>query len=444
MIAAPPAGPEHYEPRSEQVAESPSRLPRMFSSFAYSGFRWLFAASFAGSLGNWMETVVRSVVVYEITGSALALGLVNSGRAVPGLFFGVVGGVLADRMDRRVLLMIAQAIHGACGAALATLIVLGVIEPWHFALAAFIEGTCGSFQMPARQAMVPSLVPPSSLMNAVALNSSTQRISKTIAPAVAAFIAAIFSPAAALYLEAGLYAIAVACVTRIDTGRTLGSPPGGDVVERPGRWGIHERGRRRHSVIEGFKGYGYLKQNPLVGWLIVIGLVPIIFSFANNSMAPIFAKDVLHLDYAGVGLLLSAPGIGAVVATLYCAAAGDLPRKGFLSLLGVVALGLTTIGYGLSSWLWVSLAFLVLHGFAQAFYHTMNHTLVQLHTPDEYRGRVMAVYHTDRAFHPIGTIAVVALAEAWGPQAAMVASGVGCALTAVLIAVRARAVRNLN
>lgn len=444
---AQPAGPLK-EPAATTEAD---RWPRPIAAFSSANFRWLFCSSLAGSVGNWMEMVVRSIMVYELSESAILLGLVNATRSVPSLFLSLVGGVLADRMDRRVLLMVAQAIHGCCGLTLGILIVLGIIEPWHFALMAFIEGAMGTVQQPARQAMVASVVERRLLLNAMALNSSNHRIARTTAPALAGIMAGIAGPASALFLEAGLYAVAVLAVSRVRFHAPV-TVVDGEGRRRPhggpwGPWGDGaDRGEQRQqpSFAEGFKGYGYLKENTVVGWLVVLGLVPVVFSLANQTMAPIFAKEVLDLGPGGVGLLLSAPGIGSILATIVVASAGDIPHKGLISMAGILVMGAAAILFGLSGWLWLSLAALALHGFAQASYQTMNHTLVQLHTPDEYRGRVNAVYHMDRSLHPVGALAIAALAQVWNPQIAMALSGFGCIVAVLLVGARARTLRTLD
>lgn len=414
-----------------------SRWPRPIASFASADFRWLFLSSLLGTTGNWMENVVRNIVVYDLTDSALALGLVNSTRAVAALPISLVGGVLADRMDRKTLLAVAQGIHGCCGLTLGLLIVAGVIAPWHFAVIAFIEGAVGSIQQPARQALVPSVVPRHLLLNAITLNGSIWRISRTGAPALAALMTVLAGPASALFLEAGLYACGVYAIQRVRFGTPVAAP-GGDGSSQ---W---DGPRGRQGWIEGFRGYGYVRENPVVGALILLALVPIVFGFANMALAPIFAKDVLHIGPGGVGLLLSAPGVGSIFATILLASAGDVRRKGLLTFVGIAIMGVAATVYGLSSWVWLSLGALVLHGFAMAGYQTLNQTLVQLHTPDEYRGRVMAVYHMDRSFHPVSLLMVAALADLWGAQVAVALSGIACVVTVIVVLLLARGLRSLD
>jgi MFS family permease len=396
-----------------------------------------------------MEMVVRSVIVYELTDSALLLGLINATRSIPSLIFGAVGGVLADRMDRRVVLMVSQAVHSLSGLTLGMLVVLGIAEPWHFAVMAFVEGGIGAIQQPARQAMVPSVVERRHLLNAVTLNSGNNRIARMVAPAVAGIVAALAGPASALFLEAAFYIVAAIAISRVrfhppvtlgepgSPNRATGAESGGHNAERGGR-------RPAGSLADGLRGYGYLRENAIVMWLVVLGLAPTVFSLSNQTMAPVFARDVLDLGPGGVGLLLSAPGVGSVLAMAFLASAGDMRRKGLVSLAALLLMAATLILFGFSNWVWLSLVALAVHGFGQAAYQTTNHTLVQLHTPDEYRGRVLAVYNMDRSLHPLGVVVTAALAELWGPQLAIAFNGVACVAALALVVTRAPALRTLE
>jgi sugar phosphate permease len=197
--------------------------------------------------------------------------------------------------------------------------------------------------------------------------------------------------------------------------------------------------------VEGFRGYGYLRRNPVVGWLATLALVPILFSLANQTLAPIFAKDVLHIGAGGAGLLLGAPAAGGVLAIFFVASAADeMPHRGLVTLGGVFLLGLATIVYGASEWLWLSLGALALHGFAHLAYRSFSQGLLQIHTPDEYRGRVMAVWAADRGLAPISTMAIAFVTNLWGPHTAVILSGVGCVLVATLVTLSSRTIRDLD
>jgi MFS family permease len=160
----------------------------------------------SGSLANWIEIVVRSWIVYDMSGSALAMGAVQASKQVPLLFVSFAGGVLADRVDRKILLISSQLASAMIASALGVLVLTGVIEWWYFAIASLLEGVVGAVQQPARQALIPSVVAREHLMNAVALNSSVQTIAKLGGPLVAGVALATGGAAVALFLEAATYA----------------------------------------------------------------------------------------------------------------------------------------------------------------------------------------------------------------------------------------------
>jgi MFS family permease len=424
-------------PPTDVAHEPPGRLPRVVSSLESQNFRWLMASIVAGSTANWTEIVVRSWIVYDMSGSAIAMGVVQAAKQVPMLFVGLIGGVLADRMDRKTLIVGSQVASALIATILGILVLTGHIAVWQFAVASVFEGIVGAIQQPARQALIPSVVAREHLMNAVALSGSVWTISKLGGPALAGAATAIAGPAAALFVEATLYGTGAGAMARVH----LQAIDPATLAQNP-RW--KKQPRRGLGLIEGFRGYSYLRRNTVVGWLAILSLVPILFTFAQQTLAPIFAKDILGIGPGGLGLLFGAPAIGAVFATVYIAAADEVPHKGLVTLAAVVLLGISAIVFGLSGWLWLSLGALAMHGFAQMAYRALSQTLLQVHTEDEYRGRVMAIWAADRGLHPISTMAIAFAADVWGPSTAVVASGIGCVLVALLVGAASRTIRELD
>lgn len=391
-----------------------------------------------------MEVIVRSLIIYSLSGSAVVIGVVNASKTVPTLVFGFIGGVLADRLDRRSLLLASQLVSACTAAALGVLVLNGTIKVWHFIAAALVEGMAGSLQQPARQALLPSVVPREHLMNAIALTGGIWNASRTVGPSLAGGAAAIVGLSGALFLESIFYLFAALATRRI---RVLDRPSNPAVMDsiatdHPQKKG--GRGRAKTDFLADFRGYSYLWENTVVGWLAVLAIVPVVFSMGHRILAPVFAKEVLAMGAGGVGLLLAAPGIGAIAATFIVATMGNVHRKGMISLAGVVLHGLSVIVYALSNRLWLSLTALALHGFAMTAYRSLNQTLVQIHTPDEYRGRVMAVYAADRALHPISGLVIALIADLWGVQLAVAISGAGCVLLALIVGAKSRTIRHLD
>ena len=416
------------------------RWPQAFSSLASHDFRWFTVSQLASTTANWMEVIVRSLIIYNLSGSAVVIGAVNVSRTFPSLVCGFIGGVLADRWDRRTLLTASQLAHGCSAAALGFLVLTDSIRIWHFVVAAIIEGIMGSLQQPARQALIPAVVPREHLMNAIALSGGIWNASRTIGPTLAGGAAAVAGPSAALFLEAALYFGAAVATRRISPmTRSPGTSPHEGSSHRP-----RSGEKRKNDFLEDFRGYRYLWENRIVGWLAILAIVPVLFAAGHRILAPVFAKEVLDMGAGGVGLLLAAPGIGAIAAVFIVAVSGTVHHKGLLSLAGVMVHGLAIVVYALSDRLWISLTALIVHGFAMTAYRSLNQTLIQLNTPDEYMGRVMAVHAADRSLHPLTGLAVALLADLWGVQAAVAASGAGCAIVALIVAFKSRVIRHLD
>lgn len=414
------------------------RWPRTFSSLVNPDFRWFTLSQLAGTTANWMEAIVRSVIVYDLSGSALMLGIVNVSKTVPSLIFGFVGGVLADRVNRKHLLIASQLTSGGAAGTLGFLVLANKIQVWHFVVAALVEGFVSSVQHPARQALIPTVVPREHLMNAIALSGGIWSASRTLGPTLAGGAAAAAGLSAALFLEAAFYVTGALCLRRV-TALEKSDRPEEQETERG-----HQRGRGRTGFLDDFRGYKYLWENPVVGWLAVLAIVPVIFGTGHRLLAPVFAREVLHLGAAGIGLLLAAPGAGALVATFMVATSSHVRGKGWLCLIGVVVHGVGMIVYAHSTVLWLSLTGLIVHGFAMTAYHSLNQTLVQIHTSDEYRGRVMAVYAVDRALHPVSGLAIALMADIWTAPIAVTISGIGCIAMALWVGIKSRTIRRLD
>lgn len=422
-----------------------TRWPRALSSLASRDFRWFTISQLAGTTANWMEVIVRSIIIYDLSTSAVMLGVVNLARTLPSFVFGFIGGVLADRLDRRTLLTVSQLVSGSTAAILGALVFTGRIQVWHFFAAALIEGTVSSLQHPARQALIPSVVPREHLMNAIALSGGIWNASRTVGPALVGGAAAIAGPWAALFLEATFYwcgALATRCIGSLNRPDNPAEPQSSTSVDGPDRHA--DSPRRSGGFLEDFRGYSYLWENRIVGWLVALAMVPVFFSMGLRILAPIFAKEILHMGAGGVGLLLAAPGVGAIIATFIIAMLSNLHRKGIISLGGVIVHGLAVIVFALSDNLWITLTALAVHGFAMTAYHSLNQTLAQLHTDDEYRGRVMAVYATDRALHPVSGVVVALLADLWSAPIAVSISGAGCVIFALIVGIKSPTIRHLD
>ena len=338
-------------------------------------------------------------LVHQLEESPLYLGYVGLANAIPAITLNLFGGVFADRLDRRRLIMVTQSIIALLVFLLATLTLLEIVKVWHVLIIAFVAGAVNAFDQPARQALYPSLIDRKVMMSAVALNSSIWQGTRVVAPAMAGIVIAVASTATAFYIGAfGFVAMAIIMYTL--------NPPR---IERRA-----SRGTGR-DMLEGLK---FIKGNSVFSFLIGMTFFNSFFGMAYITMMPIFAKDILRVGADGQGVLLSAGGIGALMTTFILGTVGNFPRKGLLLIGGAAMFGFAVATFGLTAHLvgWYSLA-LVLMFFIGVFNSTYMISIMsslQLMVPDHMRGRVMGFYGMVWSIMPLG-----------GMQASVVASAVG-------------------
>jgi MFS family permease len=401
-----------------QVAEpeAPVRgVRKTFASLRHRNFRLLWFGTMISHSGDWMDQIALNWLVYDLTGSALALGIMNAVRMAPVLLFTLVGGVVADRWPRRLLLMSTQGSAMILALILAILVSTGVVQFWMILVIAFGRGVMMSFNQPARQSLISDLVPREDLMNAIALNAATNNSTRIIGPAIGGVLIAAIGVAGAFYVNA-LSFVAV-----------LG---GLALMQFPA-----QTPRPRKGVLEDLKGgLTYLMGQPDLRGLVVLALVPMIFGMPYMSMLTIFAKDVLQIGSEGLGFLTACNGLGAVAGALLVASLGIQRGRRRLMLLALVGFGATLTVFALSTWVWLSALASIAIGVCKQLYNALNNTLIQESVDEEFRGRVLSTLFLDRAAVPLGTMLAGAGTSAIGAPltTALMAS------TLIVLAVAAR------
>lgn len=395
------------------------------TSLKYRNYRYLWIGQLGSSGANWMEIVARGWLIYEMTNSPFLLGLTAAMKALPMLFVGVFGGVLVDRMNRRNLLIFSQVSNMFLNLIIGVLIVTGLIQPWHVIATSFVSGIVMAVQQPTRQAMIPNLVPRQDLLNAVALNSAAMQIMRSVGPAIAGFAVAGLGMASTYFFQAGLLIFAALLTAPIQL------PPSGASV-------------RRASMADNLKeGFSYVRSNETVLTLLILALIPMVLGMPYSSIMPIFAKDVLNIGPEGLGFLMAAPGIGAFIGVTLIASLNNFHRKGLLLLIGASLFGAALVAFSASQLVISSLLILTVVGFANSSYMAVNNTLLQIHTPDELRGRVMSIFLLDRGLQPLGTLLVGTMADFIGGPIALSIMGALVFFLAIGVAFTRPSVRSL-
>ncbi len=390
-------------------------LPAAFSSLRHRNYRLLWMGVLVSSSGDWMDQVALNWLVYQLTGSAVALGLLNLCRLLPILVFTLVGGVVADRMERRRLMFTTQAVAMLLAFALAVLVSTGLVQFWMVLVIAVGRGVVLSFNFPARQSLISELVPRETLMNAIALNSATLNLTRVLGPAIGGGLIAATGVAGAFYVNGASFLAVLYGLARMDI------PP------QPAR-------PRRSMLAELHGGLRYLAGEPRLRTLVILALVPMVFGMPYMTMLTVFASDVLHVGSGGLGLLTACTGAGAVGGALFVASRDETVRPYRLMLTGLVAFGLTLIGFAVSPWVWLSVPALVAVGFSQQSFLAVNNTLIQQDVDEEYRGRVVSTLFLSRSMVPLGTMLAGFGTAAFGVQATVAAMATVLVVLALLAA----------
>lgn len=399
-----------------------------FRSLRHRNYRLIWIGTLFSSSGQWIQQAALGWLTYDLTGSAALLGAVNGARSLPLLFLGPVGGVAADRFDKKRLMLTTQAFMVVISLVFATLIVTGLVEVWHIFVFTLLSGVGWAFNMPVRQSIVPNLVPREDMMNAMALNSAAFNVTRIGGPAIAGLMIAKIGPGENFFIQAAMY-IGVSI-----TVMQLSLPQFKTVTNRSIRGGVTE-------------GAKYVWHHPTLRTQMTLALVPVVIALPYVSLLPVVARDNLDKGPGGFGMMMSAPGIGAVASTLLLATMKDIQRKGLLLLGAVFAFGIALIAFAASVSIFenyvLALALLVVVGACQMVFMTTNQTVLQLTTPDEYRGRVMGLFMLNQGLLPLGSLFGGVIAEFTNAQTALFVMGGSVMLLAVAFALFAKSVRTL-
>jgi predicted MFS family arabinose efflux permease len=381
-------------------------LRRVFKAFQYRDYRlWWFGAC-TSSIGTWMQNVAQSWLVLEISNSARMLGLDAFLGSIPIILFSLVGGVVADRMDRRRLLIASQWIQLLCAFLLATLIHFHVVRIWHILTLSFVTGTAQAFGGPANSALVPSLVESEDLPNAIALQSIQFNLARVIGPALGGIAFTKLGYAWCFSLN-GISFLAV--IISLMMLRVKFTPEKAAV-----------------SVLTSMKqGFGFIRNQAAMVALIVLSFCMTGLGIPLLTFLPVIAKDVFHAGPSTFTMLLSVSGAGAVAGALIVASLGNISNKGRVALMMLTTLGVLIAGFALSKSLAFSYTLLFLSGMALIAVFAMIQSLVQLITGNEMRGRVMSVYNVAfRGGTPFGSLIVGALVKEFSAPRVIACNGV--------------------
>ncbi len=409
-----PAQADALDRRVEERSQA-GVMGRTFEALQYPNYRLWFAGQLVSLVGTWMQTTAQGFLVFQLTHSTAYLGYVGFAAGAPAWIFMLYGGVIADRMSRRNLLIITQATMMVLAFIQAILTFLNIIQPWEIVVLAFLLGIANAFDAPARQAFVLELVDRRALTNAIALNSGMFNAATVVGPAVAGLTYAAFGAAWCFTIN-GLSFIAVIVALALMHIQQIARAP--------------RHGRALDQLKEGLR---YTMSHSIIRTLIAVAAVGALFGSAYATLLPAWAVDVLKGDAMTNGLLQSARGAGSLVGALMIASMGPFLRRGKLLTIGTIVYPILLILFAVTQVLSLSLLVLAGVGWGTMVLFNMANTLVQTQVTDEMRGRTMGVYSlTFFGGMPLGALWAGALANYIGaPWTIVVSAVISLALAAV-------------
>jgi MFS family permease len=390
-----------------------------FPALASPVYRRFLLASMIATVGGFMQATAQGWLVLEITNSPALLGLAGAVAGAPILFLAVVAGVLADRLDRRRLLIATNGLSALFAFALALLTTLGVVAYWHVLVLAFLTGLAVTIQMPAQQAVVSTLVDRTSIGNAVALNSAQYNLTRIVAPA----LAGLFIAAGSLALGFWANAVALTLVTLLIASLRIPSPRSADRVQAA-LWRDLQDGVR------------FVARDRVLTVVVLLPAVPALLVLNYLTFIPLYARDILETGAVGLGLLTGAIGVGALIGALSLATMRPSGGSGRLMLGGLAIVGVALATFALSRSLPVSMLALAFVGAFQVAYYSTTNTLIQVLVPARLRGRVLSLYVlTSIGLIPVANLVGGALGEIMGVDVVLAAGGMITVAAVVLVVV---------
>ena len=409
-------------------------VSEMFRALRHRNFRLFWSGAFLSNTGTWMQAVAQGWLVLSISNSPFYLGLDGFMATAPGLFLTLAGGVFADLMDRRKLLIYTQAVAGVAALTLGILVLTHVVKIWMVLGLSFVTGSCMALAGPSYMALVFDLVGREDLANAIALNSTQFQLARAIGPVAAGVGFKLFGLPGCFIANGISFVFVVAAMLMVKFDR----PDAGE--NRPSR-SMREKGVFVSDLVAGLQ---YVAGRPRVFMLLIISAVTSLFGAPYIYMTPVFARDIFHLGETGLAVLMGMAGAGALFGALFLAYLGDFRHKGWFVLGGVLAFAICLICFSLSTRFVLSLVFLFALGFGIVCSVAVTNTLLQKLVTDEMRGRVMSMFMLSFiGAMPIGNLIAGVASHRFGVQKTLASGGLIIAVFATIVLVRSPRLREL-
>jgi MFS family permease len=395
-------------------------IPKTFSSLRHRNFRLFWMAQLVSLTGTWIQSVAQSWLVLEITNSAFLLGMINAISALPILLFSLPGGLVADLVNKRNLLLLTQALSMILAFILGIMVSLNIAVFWNIALIVLILGIVNAFDMPCRQSFVVEMVGKQELDNAIALNSLIFNVARIIGPVIAGFLVGSLGVGSCFYINGITFA-----------GVLIG------LFLMKGDFSAKQDLSKNSYLKKLFDGVGYAWANKEIRSLIMLVAMVSIFGMSNIILMPIFARDILKAGAAGLGVLMAGIGGGALSAGLTLAFFGKSERRSLFVRVGGFVLGVSLLLFSFSKVFIISFVALFGVGWGLIMQTASINTILQHISPDNLRGRIMSFFVLMfLGMTPIGSFQAGLVAHWFGAPASVALGGIVCLIMSLIFSVR--------
>lgn len=383
-------------------------------ALAVPNFFWLWIGSLGSSFAMNMQIIARGWLVFELTDSPMNLAWVTMSFMLPTVLFSLYGGVLADRMRKKHVIIWAQALNCAATLIMTVIIFSERVTFWDFIWFGFFNGTVLALSMPARQAFVPELIPDRLLFAAMGLNTTGWNLARIIGPAFAGLLIALIAGGdKTSTFGVGVVYVVIAVLYFISAVTML-------MIDQSGK--VKQEGKA--SALSDMKeGLAYVVRHPPVFGLIVLSIIPFLFGMPLNTLLPAFNEEIMGGGPDDLGFLVSAMGAGAILGSLMMATMGDLRNKAMWLIISCIAWGALTSAIGMSVMPWIVFTLIAVIGWMSSWNMSLNRGMLQKQVDDQMRGRIMSIDMMSHGLMPLGVFPISWIAEQYDVGTALVVSG---------------------
>jgi MFS family permease len=403
----------------------------VFSVLKHNRYRRYWLGLLATVFGFQIMMIAQSWLIYDLTNSKMWLGYAGLAAGIPAIALNLFGGVVADKVNQRKLIISTQTISALMLLILGSLVLLEIIVPWHVLVIAFCIGSVQAFDNPSRQAIFPQLIDMTDMMKAVALNSMVWQGTRIVGPAIGGIIIA-----TKYGTSPGFFVGALGFVTMSAAMATI---KGTDSKKPSTGKGIFQ------DMMEGIQ---FIRHQPVFLALIGLTFFNSIFGMSYITLLPVFAKDILEIGSSGLGYLHAISGIGGIVGTLLTTRLSKSIGRGKILSAGAISFGFCLSLFAVSSAtlnsIPLSALFIFLAGISSSLYMITIMSTLQIMVPNELRGRVMGIYGMTFNLIPIGAMQAGFIAEQWGASTAVIVGGIAVMLFAIVVQILSKGIRNLG